>query len=172
MPSCDIRPEETLLPEPQGPLVGKTYADGTTIPVKAPRRRTPSTKEGPTYVMVDTYALAKMADVFTRTEQKILAAILIEHRLGEPYALLTQADIGRRIGMKRQNVSITLKKLVEDGWVQRISPSCWSVSPYYGWRGTRSDWTSARNNAPMPNWRGLEIDPLDLEFDPETGEVR
>lgn len=168
------------MPQPQGPLRSRKYEDGTEVVVKPARRRTPGTQEGPNYVMLDIYALAKAPDIFTRTEQKLLGLIVSEYRLGEPYCLLSQADIARRIGVSRQNCNRALKVLVDDGWVSRISDRCWTVSPFFGWRGSRPEWASARRAAVQPNWRGLDVDteivdPLIdalVDADPRTGEVK
>jgi len=157
----------------QGPLVQKTYEDGTVVEVKQAKRRKPSEQEGPAYVMVDTYVLVKAPRIFTQTEQVILGTILAEYRVSAPYALLTQADIGRLTGISRQNVYRAMKKLVEDGWIHRISGRCWQVSPWYGWRGSRSEWTAMRRQTPQPDWRGEQADPDLMDaVDFATGEVR
>lgn len=136
----------------------------------------PNATEGAPYIMLDMIVATRAPMMLTRTEQVILNVMLAEYRLGEPYCLLTQAKIAERAGIKRQNISTAMKRLLDDRWVFKVSPTCWYVNPHYGYRGSRADWNALRRQTDPPTVHDPEGDAwlaeiAHLDYDVETGEV-
>jgi hypothetical protein len=135
-----------------GPMVEKVLADGTRVKVSPPRRRTPSSVDGPAYIMLDMDTAVTVPDRLNRTQQKIMNVVLSEYRLGEPYCLLTASDIALRAGISRQNCAKAMKELVEGAWLFKISPKCWRVNAHYGHRGNREQWQEMKRMEEPPRW--------------------
>jgi hypothetical protein len=135
-----------------GPMVQKVFADGSTAKITPPRRRAPSSTEGPAYIMLDMVTAVTLPDRLTRTEQKVMAVVLGEYRLGEPFCLLTASDIALRAGLSRQNCAKAMKNLIEGEWLKKISAKCWRVNSHYGWRGNREEWENMRKTEEPPRW--------------------
>lgn len=136
-----------------GPAVATVHENGEIVDTPKPRtRRRPSRKDGPLYVMLELEAATRAADSLTRTEEKVLNTILANYTAVEPYARMTIADLAGHIGVARQNTYATVKKLIDRGFLYKISATAWAVNPHYGFRGSREEWQTAIDTAKEPQW--------------------
>lgn len=136
-----------------GPVVSVVHENGEIVDTPKPKaRRRPSRKDGPLYVMLELEAAKRAADSLTRTEEKVLNTILANYTATEPYARMTVSEIAGYIGVARQNAHATVKRLLERGFLYRISQTAWAVNPHYGFRGSREEWQTAIDTAKEPKW--------------------
>ena len=100
--------------------------------------------EGLRFLMIDDVAAGEVNPLLSPNQHRIIAHILSDYRVGEPWARKTVADMCREMEMASPNFYRAVKPLRDAGLVIKVSSTVWQINPHYGWRGSKKDWELAR----------------------------